>query len=238
MQLLKEIMLINRSLVFLILAFCTGCANLVTKESAFPEMYGDLKPQTLLVVPAINNTTAADAPNYLNVTITQPLEDSGYYVLPMPIVSAIFEREGVVDGTQIRGFPPQLFKTNFGADAVLFITINEWDRNYYIIGGNVTVDLDYLMLSTVSGDVLWSYSGQVVMDTSGNSSSGNPLVDLISNTIATAISTASTRYVNVASMVHKQVLTTIPLGSYHPKSGADKAAKVVDLKKLKPLEQK
>ncbi len=215
---------------------CSGCVNLVTKETAFPGMYGELKPKTLVVVPAVNNTTAADAPNYLNVTITQPLADSGYYVLPLPLVSAVFQTEGVVDGAQIQGFPPELFKRNFGADAVLFITINEWERNYYVIAGNVTVGLDYLLLSTESGETLWSYSGQVVMDTSGSSSSGNPLADLIANTISTAISTAATRYVSVASMVHSQVLTTIPVGSYHPKFDLDGTMKVVDPKKTKSLE--
>lgn len=227
----------SRLCVLFIVTLCTGCANLISKEAAFPGMYGDLKPRTLVVVPAINNTTAADASDYLNVTITQPIADAGYYVLPLPIVSAVFQREGIVDGAQIEGFPPQLFKSNFGADAVLFITINNWDRNYYVIGGNVTVGLDYVLSSTESGEVLWSYSGQVVMDTSGSSSSGNPLADLIANTIVTAINTAATRYVNVASMVHGQVLTTLPLGNYHPKSGTDGSQKVVDPKKTKSVSE-
>lgn len=226
----------SRLVIVLMVLLSTGCANLVSKEAAFPEMYGDMRPKALVVVPAINNTTAADAPNYLNVTITQPLADAGYYVLPMQIVSGIFQSEGVVDGAQLAAIPPQMFKNNFGADAVLFVTINEWDKNYYVIGGNVTVGLDYLLLSTESGETLWSYSGQVVMDTSGSSNSGNPLADLIASTISTAISTAATRYVNVATMVHTQVLTTMPLGDYHPKSGEDRTLKVVDLEKVRAID--
>lgn len=222
----------SRALIFGIIATTMGCVNLVTKESAFPGMYSDLPPNVLVVVPAINNTTAADAPDYLNVTITQPLADAGYYVLPMQITKRIFESEGIVDGRQLQSIPPQLYQTNFGADAVLFITVNEWDKSYYVIAGNVTVGLDYTLLSTETGETLWSYSGEVVMDTSGNSGTGNLLADLI----VTAVSTATTQYVSVASMVHTQVLTTIPLGKYHPKSGLDQAAKVVDPTKVASIE--
>jgi len=220
------------SLLLIILFVFSGCASLVSKGTAFPGMYSDIKPLTLLVVPAINKTTSADASDYLNVTVTQPLANAGYYVLPMPIVSEIFKNEGIVDGEQVTDVKPQLFKETFGADAVLFLTISQWDKIYLVLAGNVEVGLDYKMLSTKTGDVLWSYSGTVIVNTSGNSSSGNPLADLIANTIITAMSTAATRYVDVASMVHAQVLLTLPKGDYNPKSGADSSERVVDLDKI------
>lgn len=226
----------TNALVFSVLLVLSGCASNVTKQAAFPLMYQDDKPSILVVVPAINFSTAADAPDYLNVTVSQPLADAGYYVLPMPMTTNVFEREGVVDGEQLKTIPMQVFKANFGADAVLFITINEWDRNYYVIGGNVSVALDYDLRSTETSESLWSYKGKVVLDTSGSSSSGNPLADLIVNTISTAINTAATRYVNVASMVHAQVLTTLPAGTYHPASGADGDEQVVNPENIKSSE--
>ena len=222
---------ISRCFALLIVVLCTGCANLVSKESAFPSMYSDNKPASLLVVPAINKTTAADAADYLNVTITQPLADAGYYVIPMPIVTDVFKSQGIVDGAQVTTISPDLFAQNFGVDSVLFVTINEWDKNYYVVGGNVTVGLEYLLVSTATSDVLWSYTGKVVADTSGNANSGNPLADLVASTVATAITTASTRYVDVASMVHNQVLLTMPYGGYHPRSGQDGTSALVDPQK-------
>lgn len=210
----------------------TGCVNFITKEAAFPEMYSDVAPTSLLVVPAINKTTAADAADYLNVTVTQPLADAGYYVLPMPVVTDVFKNQGIVDGAQVTGVEPTLFAQNFGVDSVLFITINKWDKNYYVISGSVEVGLEYLLVSTKTSEIIWSYTGEVVLDTSGSSSSGNPLVDLIANTIATAISTAGVRYVDVASMVHEQVLLTVPYGIYHPKHGTDQADKLVDPERI------
>ena len=193
------------------------------KQDAFPSMYGPQKPVSILVVPAINESTAADAGDLLNVTVTQPFTNQGYYVMPMPIVAEIFRNEGIVEGTQIKGLPAELFKKNFGADAVLFMTIESWDKNYAILAANVTVGIEYVLLSTTSNEVLWSYEQVIVIDTSGGS--GNILADIIS----TAIATGMTDYASVARQVHAHAITAMPFGKYHPRSGADGMDKTVVL---------
>lgn len=208
----------------LVLLSTTGCAaQMGTKREAFPAMYTEKKPVTILVVPAINQSTAADASDLLNVTVAKPFTDQGYYVLPVPLVADIFKREGVVEGAQLKGRPTDVFKTSFGADAVLFTTIKSWDKNYTVLAGNVTVAIEYVLLSTTGNEVLWSYDQQVVINTSG--SSGNIIADLIS----TAISTALADYVPVASQVHIAAIQSMPFGKYHPKSGADGDLKSVNL---------
>jgi hypothetical protein len=186
-------------------------------------MYTDKKPVSMLIVPAINESTAADAGDLLNMTATQPFANHGYYVMPMPIVADIFRREGILEGTQVKGLPTSIFKKNFGADSVLFMTIESWDKNYSILAGNVTVSIEYVLLSTETNEVLWSYDSTIVVDTSG--SSGNILADLIS----TAIMTAVTDYVPVAYQVHATASAALPFGKYHPKSGLDGMQKSVNL---------
>ena len=208
------------SLVLLI-AFLFGCAETQTRGSAFPDMYTMEQPISIVVVPAINLTTAADAGELLNVTITQPFSDHGYYVLPMPIVEDIFQREGVIVGEQVRQIPPTVFKENFGADAVLFLTIKEWDKNYVVIAANVTVAIEYQLVSTDTGETLWGYDERVVVDTTG--SSGSILADILT----TALSTAVTDYVPVAYQVHNTALNAMPVGKYHPQHGQDGNVKAV-----------
>lgn len=203
----------------------TGCVQMGTKQESFPSMYGEKKPLTILVVPAINESTAADAGDLLNVTVTQPFTNHGYYVLPMPIVANIFKNEGILEGTQLKGLPTEIFKNNFGADAVLFMTIESWDKNYAVLAANVTVGIEYVMLSTTTNEVLWSYEQVVVVDTSG--SSGNIFADII----ATAISTGLTDYSVVARQVHAEAVKALPFGNYHPRSGADGADRTVILAK-------
>lgn len=216
-------MMIRVISIGLIILVLSGCAEMGTKQDAYPSMYTDRKPVSMLIVPAINESTAADAGDLLNVTVTQPFSNHGYYVMPMPIVADIFRREGILEGTQVKGLPTSIFKKNFGADSVLFMTIESWDKNYAILAGNITVSIEYVLLSTETNEVLWSYDSTIVVDTSG--SSGNIFVDLI----ATAVATGVADYVPVASQVHATALKALPFGKYHPKSGLDGMQKSVNL---------
>ncbi|TKB45571.1 GNA1162 family protein [Thalassotalea mangrovi] len=193
----------------------TGCqTTTVTKDEAFPNMYKE-KPTALLVVPAINETTAADAADLYATTIAKPLAEAGYYVLSVPYTQQFLFREGVVDGKQLEGVPLNKYKETFGADAVLFVTIKSWDTNYYVTGGDVTVAAKFVLKSTQSMDTIWEYDGIVVHNTSGNS--GNLVADII----ATAITTAMVDYVPVADQVNTRIVTTLPVGKYHQRHNAD-----------------
>jgi hypothetical protein len=211
-------------LVAILLAGLTGCATpMGTKRDSYPAMYTEKKPLSILVVPAINESTAADAGDLLNVTVAQPFTNQGYYVLPVPVVYEIFKREGILEGTQVKGIPTQIFKKNFGVDSVLFMTIENWEKNYVVVAGNITVGIEYVLMSTETNEVLWSYDQKVVVDTSG--SSGNILVDLV----ATAITTAVADYVPVATKVHEVAIQSMPYGKYHPKGGLDGEVRSVNL---------
>ena len=114
---------------------------------------------------------------------------------------------------------PQKFAEYFGADAVLYVTIKKWDTNYYVIGGNVTVAVDFQMKSCKTGATLWSYKNQLVLNTSGDSNNGGLLAALI----ATAINTASQDYVPVARNVNIMSLNDVPFGKYNKNHGKDQA---------------
>ena len=169
----------RKILCALLVTILVGCETLETKREAFPKMYdAELKPISLVVVPAVNKTTAADAGDLITATIPQPFADNGYYVLPLPIVNKIFQEEGVVDGMQMISAPASMFREAFGADAVLYVTIEEWETNYIVLAANVTVGLSYVLRSTTTDEVLWSYKARQVVDTAGPSS-GFLLLDVI-----------------------------------------------------------
>jgi hypothetical protein len=211
------------TLIAILALFVSSCAEIETKSQAFPKMYSETeKPLSIVVVPAINNSTAADAANLVNSTLTIPFADNGYYVLPISIVSEIFKKEGIIEGSQIQNVPAEVFKKSFGADSVLYITINKWDTNYVVVAANVTVGMSYVLVSTSSNEVLWSYDQQIVIDTSGGSS-GFILLDIVQ----TAINTAMTDYIPIARQVNSTAVATMPFGNYHPNVGLDAEEKVV-----------
>jgi hypothetical protein len=122
------------------------------------------------------------------------------------------------------------FHDYFGADAVLFTQINKWNKSYMILASKLTVAIDAKLKSTVTNKVLWEYSGTIVADLSGsNSSSGNPLADLIAKAIITAANTAAADYVPYARLANQRLLLSVPFGKYHIRGGQDGQDKIADL---------
>ena len=225
-----------KNIFYIVLAgyLISSCSGLPiqTKAEAYPAMYDDRKPLSVLVIPAINNSTAAEATDFFNVTITEPLSNVGYYTMPVEIVKDIFQKEGIVDSTMIKGLPTSIFKKNFGADAVLFVTINKWDKQYVVIAGNVSVSMDYVMLSTETSEVIWSYSATQTINTTAESS-GFIMLDILS----TAITTATTDYVPIAKQVNYQAFTALPHGGYSDQHGLDQDQSISTTMKDAALEE-
>jgi hypothetical protein len=202
----------------------SGCAvqNKVAKGEVYPAMYREM-PKTVLVLPAVNHSTAADAPYLYSSTIAQPLANSGFYVLSTEVTQKFLDNEGLNTGDQLASVPPQKFAETFGADAVLYVTIEKWDTNYYVLGGNVKVGISYKLRSTKTGEELWAYANELVMNTSGDSNNGGLLAALI----ATAIQTSTQDYVPIARKVNFTALSTIPFGGYHNLHGKDSKLMII-----------
>lgn len=216
-----------RLLLLLALIFITGCVSYTTKKEAFPQMY-DERPLSIIVLPAINQTTAADAKEYYSATIAEPLTLMGYYVFPIEVTTEILKNQGFYDTELLINTPPQKFKQYFGADAVLYIKILKWDTKYYVFGGNLTVAIECLLKSTTSGQVLWKYDGTMVLDTTGGSGGSGGLAGLLAKAIATAIQTATANYIPVARQANFMVMSSMPCGKYHPEHDKDADKKIVD----------
>ncbi|ELU03472.1 hypothetical protein CAPTEDRAFT_214153, partial [Capitella teleta] len=56
-----------------------------------------------------------------------PLAEKGYYVFPVNTVKTVLEGED-----------PVRLGNMFGADAILYVTINEWDAQYVVLSTTVT----------------------------------------------------------------------------------------------------
>jgi hypothetical protein len=202
----------------------SGCHPMITKQDFAPLMYKQ-HPSSILVLPPQNNSTAADAKEYYLTTIAEPLTNSGYYVYPIEIVNDVFKQEGLSDTETMINVPPQKFKEYFGADAVMYVTIMEWNTSYLVFAGSVTVKISCELKSTATGDVLWFYDDAITVNTTSNSGGGG-LAGLLADAIATAVATATTEYVPLAREVNKKLLISIPYGKYHQQYGKDQAMQI------------
>lgn len=225
---MKKIKLISLFLLLVVLLSACGPEH-ISKKDAFPNMYEE-RPLSILVLPPINMTTAADAKEYYATTIAEPLSFAGYYIYPIEVTTDILKNEGLYDTEILEGLPPEKFKQFFGADAVMYIKILRWNTSYYVIGGNVTVAVDCLLKSTTTGRDLWKYDGTIVVDTTGGSGGGG-LAGLIVKVVATAVQTATTDYVPIAKRANIITISSMPYGKYHPNFDKDRDAQIILKKK-------
>ena len=205
----------------------TGCApTMATKGSEFPLMYEE-SPNTILILPPINQSTAADAKEYYATTIQEILSYWGYYTFPYEVTADIFKMERIYDAELVKDVPLGKFREFFGADAVLFTTIKKWDMSYMVLAASLTVSIDAELKSTISDQTLWDYSGTVVVDLSGGSGGGG-LAGLIAQAIVTSAQAAMADYVPHAKTANYRALSSLPFGKYHPQYMTDQSAQFVD----------
>lgn len=200
--------IIYLSLCIIVLTSC-GTSSSLTRVINYPEMYNE-KPTTILIMPPINKTVNVEAKEYLFTTLAQPLCEKGYYVISPFLAMETLRKESAYDAEMFVDKSLNQFKSVFGAEAVLFTTINKWDKS--AIGGTITVDVEYLLKSTSTNAVLFDRKGTVTVDMNINSGGGilGSLIDLA----ATAISTAVTDKIVAARKCNYAALQDLPDGRY------------------------
>jgi hypothetical protein len=201
-----------------------GCAPMgggaLTKGEAFPQMYQE-DPRSILILPPMNDSTAADAKAYYATTIEVPIAQAGYYVFPMEMVSDILKQEGVYDTELLYNMPVSKFNDYFGADAVMFTRIKKWDVSYAVVASSLTVTVSSEVVSTKTNAKLWSHEGSVTVDLSGGSGGDGSWAGLLAQAIATSINTAAADYVDYARMANVRLFSTLPAGPYSPRHQVD-----------------
>lgn len=216
---------------FVLLVFLVSCTSskTQTKYDKYTDIYRE-KPLVVLVLPPINKTTAVDAKEFYLTTIAEPLSYAGYYTLPIPVANYILKSEGLFDSEVLTENHLKKFKEIFGVDAVLYTTLHDWTTSYYVVGGNVSVEVEFDMKSTNTYRSLWSHKAKLKVDTTVSTSDS-----AIGNIVATAVKTAVTDYVPIARRINNSIIEqTLPYGKYHPLVDQDRLDLVSDEIVIRP----
>ena len=217
-----------RTLALLALPFllALGCAKPTTAPNDYTKFHSE-NPTSILVVPAVNKTIDVTAPSYFLATLTYPIAERGYYVFPAYMVKRMMEDDGLSDATLVFNADPKRLASLFGADAILYVTIQKWDAKYALIATTVEVEFDYILKSGKTGDVLWK-NHQSWVYTPQNRSSGNPLADLIAMAVTAAATKAAPNYMPLARQANANAFYPahrgLPAGPHletHGKDGAE-----------------
>jgi len=185
-------------------------------ESAFDEA----APSSILVVPVVNHSLDVDAPNYMLSTLTIPLAARGYYVFPVNTTKIVLEQEGFYEPAMVHAEDPTALAGLFGADAILYVTINRWDAQYIVFSTQVTVDFSYRMVSS-AGQEIWMANKIMQYSPNRSNGSGNPLADLLASAIIAAIDNAAPKYMSLTEKANDAVFRRgyqkLPTGPYYGK---------------------
>lgn len=154
-------------------------------------------PTSILVVPVINRSVDITAADYFLSTLTVPIAERGYYVFPVFMVKRLLEDDGLSDANLVHKASSKRLGEIFGADAILYVTINKWDAKYAVLSTSVEVDFDYILKSGKTDEILWQ-NHQARVYVPENNRSGNPLADLIGMAAKAAITKGAPNYMPLA----------------------------------------
>lgn len=201
------------SCIVVLVAVLSACSSTqkISRKAAYPEMYA--KPMTtLLIMPPINKTNKVEAKEFFFTTLSQPLCERGYYVIPPYVSMEVFKNESAYDADLIIDRPLDKFASYFGADMALFTIIHKWEK--MALGGSVRVEVEYIVKSTQTNAIVYSRRGDVTLDTSVSSGAGG-LFGALADLAATAITTATTPHVKAARACNTFSLSDFPSGKYN-----------------------
>jgi hypothetical protein len=181
----------------------TGCATTQPYDySAFRQS----KPQSILVLPPVNDSLDVNAPNSVLAQVTLPLAESGYYVFPVTVVERTFRENGLTSPSDIHAVAPAKLLEIFGADAGLYLNIKKYGTTYAVISSSTTVAADAKLVDLRTGQLLWEGSALAQSDEGG--SSGGGLVGLMVKAVVNqVIASVSDKGHTVAGVATQRLLT-------------------------------
>lgn len=187
-----------------------ACAQMPAEPNPELDAFRAVAPASILVVPVVNESLDVDAGNYLLSTLPIPLAERGYYVFPVNTVKYVLEQEGFYEADRIAQQPPESLASLFGADAILYLTIERWDAQYVLLSTTVTVKLDYRMVAA-DGQEIWKASQVKQYTPNQSNSSQGGLGALVAMAVTAAATRASPNYLELARQANYDAIYFGPM---------------------------
>jgi hypothetical protein len=206
-----------------LLAALAGCASTPTPKTDFTKLVA-AKPRSILVVPVVNKSVDLPAAEQLLSALTVPVAERGYYVFPVNLVKRMLEDDGLADASLVHGADTTRLAALFGADAVLYVTIEQWTAEYAIVETRVIVDIGYALRDGKTGDLLWSEREKNTHHSPAGTGKGWA-EKLITAIVNAALEKGWPDYMPLARAANESVMAYpgrgIPAGPYREEYGKD-----------------
>ena len=179
------------------LALLSGCATVRSYDySALTRS----KPRSILVVPPANRSVEVNAPYVYLSTISRPLAEKGYYVFPVAVIDHFLKENGLPTPAEMNTIPLDKVRKYIGADAVLYVTIENWGQKYHVLSSKAVVSASLKLVDVQTGELLWdarAYAEQ----SGGNNGLLGAIVDQVVGSMIDATPNLS-RMANTSAINH------------------------------------
>lgn len=142
------------ALLSLLVFSFAGCATSTNTPHDYSS-YRSSMPRSVLVLPPTNDSIEVNASYVYLSTITRPLAEAGYYVFPVAVVDRYMKDNGLPTPNEMNAVPLDKIRKIFGADAVLYIHIEDWGQKYQVISSTTVVKARAKLVDARTGAVLW-----------------------------------------------------------------------------------
>jgi hypothetical protein len=189
-----------------------GCARLPEADYT---AFIDENPRSVLVVPVLNNSPEVGADEFFLATITVPVAERGFYIFPVHMTRELLADAGLSDPGLVHQADPMRLGQLFGADSILYVTINNWEAKYLLLTTTVTVSFDYVLKSGRTGAELWAKTATMNY-TPKTASSGNAIADLVVAAAQAAATKAAPNYIPLARQANWAAISARNVGPGDP----------------------
>ena len=206
------------------LSFAAACAvallGMAGCKTVQPYDYTNFRahpPRSILVLPPLNQSTRVEGTYGYLSTVTAPIAERGYYVFPVEVVDRFLKENGMPTAGEMHQVPLNKVAEITGADAVLFVTLEQYGSQYQVLDSTTVVKAHATLVDTRTGLLLWEGRGNGEQKSSG---SGNLLANLIAAAIVQAINSKTDNAHNVSRLANANLFnpkkTGLPFGPYSP----------------------
>lgn len=196
--------------LFIVLILATvmfGCATTQTPAYNYTE-FRQSDPLSILVLPPINNTTEVVAPYSVLAQVIAPISESGFYALPVALVEQTFRNNGLTEAHDIHALPKEKLHEIFGADAALYLDIQEYGTSYVIISSDTVVTVSAKLIDLQTGAILWQKAATASSaETRSNHNSGGLIGMLVVAAINQIAETVTDAGFNIAAITSNRLLS-------------------------------
>jgi hypothetical protein len=180
-------------------------------------------PRSILVLPPLNESTAVEGTYGYLSTVTQPVAELGYYVFPVEVVDQFLKENGMPTAGEMHQAPLNKVAEITGADAVLFLTLQQYGSKYQVLAATTLVKVHARLVDTRTQTLLWEGDGAAQQ---GSSGSGNLLADAIAAAITQAINSKTDKAHEVSRLANANLFYAkdagLPYGPYSPKYNSER----------------